>query len=95
MLEAVLDGTKVKVAGEDSTIAIVVVEVLYKLGNLVDKNLVALALTMQAGDCLLGYVDISLMLSVVKKETDRLASILLDVKGNVVRQVNVYLVFGA
>ena len=45
ILKAAFDRTKVKVTRKDSTIAIVVIEVLYKLGNLIDKNLVALALT--------------------------------------------------
>ena len=95
MLEAALDGTKVKVAGEDGATAAAVVEILHELGNLIDKNLVALALTMQAGDCLFGRVDISFALGVVKKETDRLASVLLDVKGDVVGRVNIYFVLGA
>ena len=36
---------KVKVAREDGTTAVVVVEILYKLGNLINKNLITLALT--------------------------------------------------
>ena len=84
ILEVALDRTKVKVTREDSTTTIVVIEVLYKLGNLVDKNLIAFILTIQVGDCLLRYIDISLILSIIKKETDRLVSILLDIKGNIV-----------
>ena len=45
ILEVALDRTKVKVTREDSTTAAAVVEILYKLGNLVDKNLVTLVLT--------------------------------------------------
>ena len=95
ILEAALDRTKVKVAREDSTTTSTIIEVLYKLGNLIDKNLITLVLTIQVGDYLLRYIDISLILGVVKKETDRLTSVLLDVKGDMVRRVNVYLILGA
>ena len=41
MFETVLDRTKIEVTREDSTTTVMIIEVLYKLGNLVDKNLVA------------------------------------------------------
>ena len=95
IFKVAFDRTKVKVAREDGIIAIAVIEILYKLGNLIDKNLVAFILTIQAGDYLFRYIDVSFVLSIVKKEIDRLASILLDIKSDVVGQVNVYLVFRA
>ena len=45
VLEAALDRTKVKVAREDSTTTIVVIEILYKFSNLIDKNLITFILT--------------------------------------------------
>ena len=70
ILEIALDRTKIEVAREDSTTVATIVEVLYKLSNLVDKNLVAFVLIIQAGDCFLGRVDVSLALGIVKKEMD-------------------------